>query len=342
MPFPIRAAVDVLLDAEAGSLDPVHLPADELAHDYPVEWWYFASHLSAVDSDERLSVMLTAIRGTKYRIPLAASVSFFKRIDHKRGPLGVLQAGTAFALAYRADKKLPAYRLHYAGSILDIWNASADQWTIEGAPTKYRIELRNGDDELELALDLTPTNDAVLLGNQGVVDYGGGHQLAYYARPKVATTGQARIGGRLQQVRGPGWYERQWGTAPTGAYAWKYVNISLDDDEQWIFFHTRLDNAERYAAYRMPPQGGIQPLPLTAAGFVDVAIGGRPLGSDLRIDTANGPVQLQVRPLFGAEPDIQPVYPGVPGFWESACQVRGTRNGQPVSGWSMTELHAYG
>jgi predicted secreted hydrolase len=342
MPFPIVDALEAALDSKVDTLPPVRLPADELAHDYPVEWWYFAIHLSAVDSDERLSVMLTAIRGTKRRLPIAATVSFLKRIDHKRGPLGVLQAGTAFRLAYDADTKRAAYRFRYEGSILDIWNASEERWTIVGEPTNYRIELFDGDGGVELALDLVPTSDAVLLGNQGVVDYGNGHQLAYYARPKIVASGEARIGGKAYRVHGPGWYERQWGTAPTGAYAWKYVNISLDDDEQWIFFHTHMDGEERYAAYRMPSGGGIEPLPLTAADFTNVDVDGRPLGSDLRLVTPSGPVQFQVRPLFGAEPDIKPVYPGVPGFWESACRVDGTRNGQPIRGWSMTELHAYG
>lgn len=344
MPFPIRTRRDVVVEAEekAGkALSPVRLPDDELVHDFPVEWWYFAAHLATPAGDERLSIMVTAIRGVKRLLP-AATVSFFKRIDHTRGPLPVLQVGTAFSRAYRHDRSVPSYRFDYEGSIFDLWNATPERWRIRGAPATYRIELWSGDDEIELALDLAPTGDPVLLGDRGIVDYGGGHQLAYYAHPKVQVTGVARIGGALRELRGPGWYERQWGAAPTDAYAWKYVNVTLDDDEQWIFFHTHLGAHVRLMAYRMPPAGGIEPVAIDAAGFVNVPVGGRPLGTDLAIDTPGGPVRLAVRPLFDGEDDIRPVYPGVPPFWESACRVEGTRNGVPVRGWSMTELHAYG
>jgi predicted secreted hydrolase len=342
MPFPIVRTLAEALDLTHERVAPVRLPEDELAHDFPVEWWYFAAHLNATDSDERLSIMLTAIRGKKRLLPAAATVSFVKRIDHRRGPLAVLQAGTAFALAYSHQRRLASYRLRYEGSILDFWNATPERWTITGTPVHYRIDLFDGDDVLELGLDLIPTNDAVLLGDQGVVEYGGGHELAYYVRPKIAVVGEARIDGVMRPVRGRGWYERQWGTAPTDAYAWKYVNVSLDDDEQWIFFHTRLGEHVRYDAYRMPPGGGIERVPVDADAFRNVEVGGRPLGTDMRVQRAGSLVEFRVRPLFGDEPDIRPVYPGVPGFWESACRVEGTRNGQPVRGWSMTELHAYG
>jgi predicted secreted hydrolase len=319
----------------------VRLPRDELTHDYPVEWWYFAGHLADAAGTESMSFMVTAIRGTKWFLP-PATVSFFKRIDHRRGPLALRQAGLAFAVAYDDSSAPVSYRLRYDGSVFNLWYATSDAWQIDGEPGRYRLRLWDHGGNLEADLQLVADAPAVLLGADGVVDYGGGHALAYYVRPKVTASGTVRIDGKPCAMRGPGWYERQWGNAPTDAYSWKYVNVALDDGEQWIFFHTHLGPHERYYAARMPRTGGLEPLAFATEGFRDVVVAGRPLGTDLRVGTPDGDVVLAVRPLFPEEPDITSMYPGVPPFWESACRVEGTRGGAPVRGWSMTELHGYG
>jgi predicted secreted hydrolase len=322
----------------AHPVQPVRLPRDELTHDFPVEWWYFAGHLAA--GDERMSYMITAIRGTKWLLP-PATVSVVKRVDHARGPLPLQQAGLAFGLAYHDTHAPVSYTLRYSGSVFNLWYASPDSWQIDGEPGRYRIRLWDHDRQPELDLMLAADGPAVLLGTDGVVDYGAGHQLAYWLRPKMTAQGFVRIGGSLRTMRGPAWYERQWGNAPTDAYAWKYVNVALDDGEQWIAYHTRLGTAERWYAARMPASGGLEPLPLDAAGFANVAMAGRPLGTDLRVACPDGETVLRVRPLFPEERDIESIYPGVPPFWESVCRVEGTRGGRPVRGWSMTELHGY-
>lgn len=321
-------------------LDPVRLPRDELSHDYPVEWWYFAGHVADIATGERLSFMLTAIRGTMSVLP-PATISFFKRIDHQQGPLPLLQCAEPFFAAYEGNEHPISYRFRYHGSILNLWIASPDAWEIDGEPGHYRLRLWRGT-SIEGDLTLDATAPAILLKGDGVVDYGEGHQLAYYVRPKVAVQGRVYFSGRLCEVRGSGWYERQWGWVPTDAYAWKYVNVTLDDGEQWLFFHTKLGDNERWYAGRMPTTGGIEELPLDTSGFRDVVVGERPLATDIGLVTPAGPVELRIRPLFADEKDIESIYPGVPPFWESACRVEGRRGGVPIQGWSMTELHGYG
>ena len=341
MPFPIpeRASPHASL-APVPPLEPVRLPRDELTHDYPVEWWYFAGHVADIATGERLSFMLTAIRGTISILP-PATVSFFKRVDHERGPLPLLQCAEPFVAAYEGNESPVSYRFRYHGSVLNLWIASHDAWEIDGQPGHYRLQLWNGT-SIEKDLVLDATAPAVLLNGDGIVDYGEGHQLAYYVRPKIAVQGRVHFGGRLREVRGSGWYERQWGRVPTNAYAWKYLNVTLDDGEQWIFFHTKLGDSERWYAGRMPVTGGLQELALDAQGFRDIVVGERPLATDIMLATPAGSVELTIRPLFGDEKDIESIYPGVPPFWESVCRVQGTRGGVPVQGWSMTELHGYG
>lgn len=342
MPFPLsRPVASEASSAGAAAPEPVRLPRDELTHDYPVEWWYFAGHLADVATGERLSFMLTAIRGTLSVLP-PATVSFFKRIDHQAGPLPLLQCAEPFFAAYEGSEHPVSYRFRYHGSIFNVWVASPDAWQIDGAPGHYSLQLWNGARGIELDLALDATGPAVLLHGDGVVDYGNGQQLAYYVRPRITVQGRVDFGGRLRAVRGSGWYERQWGSVPTDAYAWKYLNLTLDDGERWIVFHTKLGGAERWYAGRMPAGDGLDESPLEASGFRDVTVSGRPLGTDLTLATSAGPLELRVRPLFGDEKDIESIYPGVPPFWESVCRVEGTRAGVPVQGWSMTELHGYG
>ncbi|HJQ84289.1 MAG TPA: lipocalin-like domain-containing protein [Candidatus Binatia bacterium] len=347
MPFLVQLASDVdlklLAAAGAAELDPVRLPQDELAHEWPVEWWYFAGHLvDADDPDERLSFMVTAIRGTKWFLPTAATVSLFKRIDHQRGPLPLLQSGGAFEVVYEGVDDPVAYQFRYRASLLNFFAASPEAWDLDGTPGRYRVRLHDDGGTTLLDLSLRDPGPTVLLGDAGIVDYGEGHRLAYYARPCLVARGDAAFGGRRRRVHGSAWYERQWGSAPADAYAWKYVNVSLDDGERWFLFHTRLGAAVRYYAARVSAGGALEPLPFGAADFRDLDVDGRPLASAITVATPQGPLVLRVEPLFGAEDDLRSIYPGVPSFWESACRVEGTRNGTPVRGWSMTELHGYG
>src|SRR5439155_10516620 len=155
-PFPIhrKALPDATL-ATSRRLEPVRLPRDELSHDYPVEWWYFAGHVADIGTGERLSFMLTAIRGTISILP-PATVSFFKRIDHRTGPLPLLQCAEPFFAAYDGTEHPVSYRFRYHGSVLNLWIASANAWEIDGQPGHYRLQLWKGPSiEGDLALAAT-------------------------------------------------------------------------------------------------------------------------------------------------------------------------------------------
>jgi len=44
------------------AVEPVRLPRDELAHPHDMEWWYFVAHLRTKDTNDRIRVLMSAIR----------------------------------------------------------------------------------------------------------------------------------------------------------------------------------------------------------------------------------------------------------------------------------------
>src|SRR5262245_42431418 len=43
-------------------IEPVKLPGDELAHDQPIEWWYFTGHLEEKNGPRTFAFEMTAVR----------------------------------------------------------------------------------------------------------------------------------------------------------------------------------------------------------------------------------------------------------------------------------------
>ena len=319
------------------AVEPVRLPRDELAHPHDMEWWYFVAHVRAVETGDRMSILMSAIRrnfGANF------TVCLLKVTDHEYGAWPLVECGQLFAPRYFETTSPVSFRFIYNRSFANAYTCGDGSWAINGVPGRYEIVGRVGGEERPINLTFTGTHPAQLLHADGIMEYGHDHRLAYYVRPKIRVTGDMWIRDRARAVVGDGWYERQWGPWPKQPFAWKYLNIHLDDNEQWLLFRAQLGDVHtRYAAC-FPAAGGIREYAPEPHSVSDFMLGNRPSGTHVALDVEDGPLELTIRPLFPNEPELDSRYPEVPRFWESVSRVEGKRGGLQVKGFAMTELHS--
>jgi hypothetical protein len=336
VPFPIPRPESPLESyARRTRLEPVRIPRDELAHEHEIEWWYFSGHLREENGDRWTSFMLSMIRGQQWSIAPAATVALFKRIDHETGPRPLLESGHAFSRAYSESENPVRFTFRYEATASNLWLAS---WSAVGRPGSYEISLDDDEGRPRMRLTLRDSRRPILLGTDGVVDYGSGHRMAYFARPSLEAMGTAEIAGRVTQVRGSAWLERQWGPTPNDAFAWKYLNVTLEDGERWLVYRSRVGSTERLHATCIPAEDAPFELSPDAIEIEDFSVDGASVGTRLALRRSTGSSTFEVVPLFPTEPPIASNYPGVPEFWESVSRVTGERGGRTVGGWAMTEI----
>jgi predicted secreted hydrolase len=183
------------------------------------------------------------------------------------------------------------------------------------------------------------TGPAVRLSETGIMDYGGGYQLAYYVRPKIAVRGTLQLTDRLEDVTGVGWYERQWGAWPGDRFGWKYLNINLDAGDQWLIYSSLRDGLEKRYAARFPRAGGIKEYELQRDDFREIRYRERFPGTDVTVHTEDGAVEFRVRPLHPDDPSLDSRYPLMPTIWEGVSTVECRwADGRLEKGVAMTEI----
>jgi predicted secreted hydrolase len=319
---------------------PVTLPRDELRHPHTMEWWYFIAYFETA-SGAGASLLCSAIRKTMLT---DVTNCMLKITDYDLGPWPFMECGQPLAGAYHESQSPVSFAIDYAHGGLTRITCFDGGWKIEGKPGDYRLSGSVGGDPKaahDFDLRFFATHPPALLRGTGIMDYGNGYQLAYYVRPKIQITGTFALRGAPEPVTGFGWYERQWGSWPGDRFGWKYLNLHLDDGEQWLIFSSKRNGLPcRYAA-RFPAAGGIEEYDVRAEDFHDVQHGAYGSGTDVTVDVRGSRVRFVVEPLHVDDPSLRSRYPLMPKIWEGVSKVTCHWPGRTVSGIGTTEIKPY-
>jgi predicted secreted hydrolase len=307
---------------KGGALSRVQLPRDEQAHKAPVEWWHFTAHLT---EPRELTLVVSILKGTPRGLETLSGVAaLVLAIDRARGTHQVEHFLRPLGLAYQEGHD-GGFRFGFGGQG---WLARRHSLTVGGSLGHYSIR----SPALRLALELGQDTPAALFGDRGVMCYGPGAELAYYAHPQLRLSGE--LDGR--PIAGSGWMEHQWGSASVREFRWRYLAIQLDSEEQVIAFETNHPRGTKRFVARVAPSGAV-----TELGSVELIARGGPSFRGLPLATTlRGPgIELEIDPLFEQQRVKSALTPWLlPEFFEGASSVRGTIDGERVSGLGMTEL----
>ena len=325
-------------------------PRDHAAHpDHRIEWWYYTGNLRASDGSRRFGYQLTFFRVGVDRQPLNPSrwavrdlyMAHFAVTDVERG-------------AHHVAERLNRAGIGWAGAsteTLHVWN---DGWAVtveEGEQRIHRLVAASDDGGLALDLRLEAAAPPVPHGVNGFSQKGAevGNASHYYSLTRLPTTGRLTVGGETVEVGGLSWMDHEFGTSflePAQA-GWDWFSIQLDDGtDLMVYVMRRIDGSRdprssgtivspagvthlRADDFRLTP-GRRWTSPASGAAYpVAWRIAVPPYGLELDVAAAVDAQELETGRSTGVT------------YWEGAIDVRGTRDGAPVTGAGYLEMTGY-
>ncbi|WP_296819488.1 lipocalin family protein [Brevundimonas sp.] len=309
---------------------PVVLPEAEGPHLAPIEWWYFAAHLSTT-TGEQYGLYFTVFQWR--RGGLVAHIAHLAVTDPVRGShvfeeRRVLGGGAARPAA------AGAFDFNLGG------------WTLTGQPGAYQLTADL--DGYRFSLSFRDEAALVLHGDDGYVDYGGGLGSYYFSRPRMAAVGEMSRDGGTAAVRGEAWLDRQWGEFTTHLDGgWDWFALQLDDGSSLILYRLLAPDgsSERLDGTLVRPDGSVVSLDADQVSTEATGAWTSPATqvtypSGWRIAAPAEGADLELVPILAQQEIDARASTGLI-YWEGQVSITGTRSGRPVGGMGYVELTGY-
>lgn len=326
-------------------------PEDHGAHpEYRNEWWYLTGNLDS-SSGRRYGYELTLFRfALAPSTPGSGEVSNWRSRQVYIGHLALTDvARDAFHVAQRYSRA--ALGLAGAtGNPLRVW---LEDWSIVDAgatndSNRIHWEIAAMHDDFGIRLEVETAEPPVLHGDRGLSRKSAepGNASYYYSVPRLATSGEIRVGSSTERVNGLSWLDREWGSSALAAnqQGWDWFALQLEDGSNLMFYRLRRDDGSvdpMSAGTWMPAAAAPQLLAasdvsLDVRRYWDSPLGGRyPLAWRMRI--AKIGLDLEIEPVIDAQELLATVR-----YWEGAVDTRGRLRDARIGGRGYVELTGYG
>ncbi|SDN50208.1 Predicted secreted hydrolase [Pseudomonas azotoformans] len=220
-------------------------PEDHGPHaGFRIEWWYVTANLKDAQGN------VFGVQWTLFRNALKA---------------GPVQAGWHDSTVWLGHAAVTSATRHYAaeryarggvgqaGAQAVPFNAWIDDWsfvTRPGADSPLAdMQLKASGAQFAYDLHLTSSRPLVLQGDHGYSRKSDQGQASYYySQPFFSARGSVSIDGRVYQVSGPAWLDREWSSQPLTASqtGWDWFSLHLDRGEQLMLFRVRQTDGASY------------------------------------------------------------------------------------------------
>lgn len=314
-------------------------PRDHFNHpEFRTEWWYYTGNLRSAEG-RRFGFELTFFRHNVSQ-------------DERRNVWDVDDVWLAhFALSdIDGNRFFHTSRLSRTGAGLAgadaskarVWNGN---WFVQWSGERQRLEAIG--DQFRVALDLRPLKPPVIHGVGGVSQKaeGAGRASHYVSFTRIDTRGTVSIDGREFAVEGLSWMDHEFFTHQLEAEqtGWDWMSLQFDDGTELMLFRLRRKD------------GSVDPY--SAGTFVDAQGRTRHLaGSEFTLTPGARkfqayPIEWTIRvPALGIDAEVTTRLPqqelttkgrGLTAYWEGAMEIRGTRDGRPLTGRGYLEMTGY-
>lgn len=308
----------------------VQLPHDEAPHCSGNEWWYYTGR---VETDDGKGYGIEAVIFHTADLPPfntnEAWVAHYAVIDETTGKFTYDQ-GTRLATSNSSSP--------YSGFHLE-----TPRVKMKGLSGRDHLEASMADGSLAIDLDVVDQRGAILHDGTGYIDYGiDGHSF-YYSRPDMEATGTMVIDGKVRNVAGTLWFDRQWGKDLNNPWLkWDWFSVRLDDGTCIMMFMFRDPNIAVARGTYVPAIGKAIALYREDFSITETATWQSPRTRGIY------PTQWQIQiPSQGLDftvtavaedQEIDSRWTTLNIYWEGLCTVAGTRGDQPVSGHTYVEM----
>jgi predicted secreted hydrolase len=301
-------------------------PADHGPHDgFRIEWWYVTANLKDDQGNE------FGAQWTLFRSALNAAS---EQAGWGSPIIWLGHAAVTSATVHYAAERYARGGVGQAGVNLTPFSAWIDDWHFSSQASADNpladMHLNAWDKAFNYQLRLTSARPLVLQGDKGFSQKSEQGQASYYySQPFFQASGSLEIDGKVYQVSGPAWLDREWSSQPLTANqtGWDWFSLHLDSGEQVMLYRMRHKDGEPYLTGTWIDAGG-QTQSLHAADILltpqdtakvagrsmpvrwSIKIPGKQL--DLTLDALNPKAWMDLR---------------IP-YWEGPVQLSGSHAGQ--------------
>ncbi|WP_080888531.1 lipocalin-like domain-containing protein [Nitrospira japonica] len=324
-------------------------PRDHGSHDeFRTEWWYYTGHL-ATATGRRFGYQLTFFRRG---VPKEQITTFPSQWSISHLYLAHFAVTDLDGRQFRYAEKLSRAGLGKAGADSDRLHVWIDRWSAEAHPDPVRHRLQAADQDLALALDLTPDKPPVVHGTGGISRKGAAQAQAshYYSFTSMAAAGQLRIGHESFDVTGTGWMDHEFGSADLGedVVGWDWFSLQLSDRTELMLYRLRRADGSAdpvSSGTFIDKDGTPQHLAFKDLKLEPLSRWTSPASKAVypqrwRLTVASKQLSLELAPLM-AEQELTTTRSTQVTYWEGAIDVTGTVQEKPITGKGYMELTGY-
>jgi predicted secreted hydrolase len=317
---------------------PIKFPADESAHDFIVEWWYFNGHLKdKLGQEYSFMNCLFKVDVKKVKIPFLSKIplktSYFshslisdlknKKFYHKISPFSILADDSFSKPLLYINYLNPEIKSGYTNCAIE-----------KTAKSAYRLKNEN------LDLALTSKKDPLLLGGNGFLNLQT-KTTYYYSLTSLRATGRLKIENQWLEVAGQAWFDHQWADTSYSKDRWDWFSLQLSDQTEIVCF--MYDNGRRktyladisYPDNRQEHYENLKIIPGQESWTSPKSRAVYPLAWKIKIPAKNLELNLTARI------DNQEMLFGPINYWEGPLTVSGRFGQKNVAGLGFMELVGY-
>lgn len=322
-------------------------PRDHLAHNnFRQEWWYLTANLTT-ETGEQLGAQWTQFRvalkptDLQATVPQATDVVPQSESTWVTQQLYLAHSALTSSNAHLAHEKWSRRHSEFAEVKLDPYQIRLDNWhwqsetnalfpailTVENPDFSYRLQLNS-----QAPLQFQGANGYSLKSRDGqVASY-------YYSQPFIEISGEINRNGKVEQVTGQGWLDREWSSQflTKTQQGWDWFALRLNDGSTLMLFQLRDQSpAENtpisafYSARRMFADGtgrninstdNPNDIKMTPLKWQHTVNGDYPVSWQVKIPSEN--IDLTITPL-----NPNSAMPLSTPYWEGPVQLSGSHTG---------------
>lgn len=332
---------------------PFVFPEDHGPHpETQTEWWYVTGNLASADGHE-FGYQFTVFRLGVVPPSDSARVAQAAGSEWAGGSMYMAHLAVSDLRegSFTAEQRLARGAIGLAGAEAEPFRVWLEGWSLEAVqpgsffPLRLTASAVDGDDRVDLQLELAAGKPMVLQGDRGYSRKGEGDGDAshYFSFTRMPTTGRVTINGRSTPVSGDSWLDREWSTSVLSRTqrGWDWFAIQLDDGRDVMLFELRDADPTRTvrdgtlvqadgSTTRLEPAAGVLEVTSTWRSPVD----GTEYPSRWRLRLPEHDLDLEIESALGDQE-----HTSLFRYWEGAVVVR-SPDGTPV-GKGYAELTGY-
>lgn len=225
---------------------PLVFPQDHGPHpDFRIEWWYVTANLQTLDG-EQLGAQWTLFR---------SALQPGERAGWADPQIWLGHAALTTTRRHYVAERLARGGVGQAGVETAPFNAWIDNWAMKTAATGLadpldKIDLSASGKGFHYLLQLQASGPLVLQGDRGFsVKSTAGQASYYYSQPFYDVSGNVELDGRILQVTGKAWLDREWSSQPLASNqtGWDWFSLHFASGEKMMAFRLR-DNEGGYTS----------------------------------------------------------------------------------------------